>query len=114
AGWGAGGPARRRLAPVSRRRGGDRDAVADNDGVVADQNLLDDEAYDSLALEDVKRIGGAAQSCEERRESLGQAQEHARSLAWSAIACSSARNACSRWRSDGIRSRNCSIETSSS
>jgi hypothetical protein len=46
---------------------GERDAVADNDGVVADQNFLDDEAYDSLALEDVKRVGGAAQSCEERR-----------------------------------------------
>src|ERR1039457_5670930 len=55
---------------------GERDAVADNDGVVADQNFLDDEAHDSLALEDVKRVGGAAQSCEERRESLCQAQEH--------------------------------------
>lgn len=50
--------------------------MADNDGVVADQNLLDDEAHDSLALDDVKRIGGAAQSCEERRKGLCQAQEH--------------------------------------
>ena len=60
------------------RRGwrGDRDAVADSDGVVADQDVLDDETHDSLALDDIKRVGGTAQSGEERRESLGQAQEH--------------------------------------
>ena len=39
---------------------GERDAVSDDDGVVADQNFLDDQAHDSLALKDIKRIGGAA------------------------------------------------------
>jgi retron-type reverse transcriptase len=61
---------------IRRGRSGDRDAAADNDVIVANEDVLDDEAHDSLALHDVKRIGGAAQSCEERRESLCQAQEH--------------------------------------
>ena len=38
----------------------------------------------------------------------------ARSAAWSAIACSSARSVCSRWRSNGMRSRSCSSDSSSS
>ena len=38
----------------------------------------------------------------------------ARSVAWSAIACSSARRVCSRCRSSGIRSRSCSSDNSSS
>ena len=49
--------------------------MADNDGVVADEDVFDDEAYDSLPLRDVKRVGDAAQSAEKRREGLGQAQE---------------------------------------
>jgi hypothetical protein len=34
------------------------------------------------------------------------------SSAWSVIACNSARTDCSRWRSVGIRSRNCSMDMS--
>ena len=49
------------------------DAVPDDDRVVADEDVLDDEAYDSLALDDLKRVGGAAQTAQERRESLGKA-----------------------------------------
>ena len=33
--------------------------MADSDGVVADQNFLDHEPHDSLALEDIKRVGGS-------------------------------------------------------
>jgi hypothetical protein len=49
--------------------------MPDDDSVVADEDILDDEAHDSLPLNDIKRVGGAAQTAEERRESLGQAQE---------------------------------------
>jgi len=49
--------------------------MPDDDGVVADEDVLDDEAHDSLALNDVKGVGGAAQTAEERRESLGKAQK---------------------------------------
>jgi hypothetical protein len=49
--------------------------VSDDDAVVAYQNLLDDQTHDPLALHDVKRIGGAAQSAQEGREGLCQAQE---------------------------------------
>jgi hypothetical protein len=49
--------------------------VSDNDTVVAYKDLLDDKPHDPLALHDVKRIGGAAQSTKERREGLCQAQE---------------------------------------
>ena len=49
--------------------------MPDDDSIVADEDVLDDEAHDSLALNDIKRVGGAAQATEERRESLGQAQE---------------------------------------
>ena len=47
--------------------------MPDDDRVVANEDVLDDEAHDSLALNDVKRVGGAAQTAEERRESLGKA-----------------------------------------
>ena len=49
--------------------------MADDDAVVANEDVLDDEAYDALALDDVKCVGGTAQSGEERRESLGKAQK---------------------------------------
>jgi len=49
--------------------------VPDHDSVVAYQNLLDDKTHDALALDDIKRVRGAAQSGEERGESLCQAQE---------------------------------------
>ena len=53
----------------------DGDAMPDDDRVVADEDFLDDEAHDSLPLDDVKRVGGAAQTTEERRERLSKAQE---------------------------------------
>ena len=49
--------------------------MADSDGVVTDQNLLDHEPHNSLPLNDIERIGSAAQTGKERRESLCQAQE---------------------------------------
>ena len=49
--------------------------MADDDSVIANENVFDDEAHDSLALNDVERVGSAAQTAEERRESLGKAQE---------------------------------------
>ena len=49
--------------------------MPDDDVVVAYQNLLDDKTHDPLALHDFKRIGGATQSAQERREGLCQAQE---------------------------------------
>jgi hypothetical protein len=49
--------------------------MPDDDSVVADEDVLDDEAHDALALNDVKGVGGAAQTAEERRQSLGKAQK---------------------------------------
>ena len=49
--------------------------MPDDDSVITDEDVLDDEAHDALALNDIKRVGGAAQTAEERRESLGKAQE---------------------------------------
>src|SRR6266852_4929758 len=60
AGWGAVGPTRSRRAATGRGRRRNRNAVSDDDMVLAYQNLLDDKTHDSLALHDVKRIGGAA------------------------------------------------------
>ena len=34
--------------------------MADDDGVVADQDFLDHEPYDSLTLNDIECVGGAA------------------------------------------------------
>ena len=73
--WRAFGSARSGRAATGRGRRGNRNAMPNHDSVVADENVLDDQAHDALALDDVKRVGGAAQSGEERRESLGQAQE---------------------------------------
>src|SRR6266852_4750128 len=60
AGWGAVGPTRSWRAATGRGRRRNRNAVSDDDMVLAYQNLLDDKTHDSLALHDVKRIGGAA------------------------------------------------------
>ena len=49
--------------------------MANYDAVVADENVLDDEAHDALALDDVKRVRGTTQSGKKRCESLGKAQE---------------------------------------
>ena len=48
--------------------------MADHDRVVLDEDLLDDEAHDSLPLRDVERLGCCAQAREKRRQGLGQAQ----------------------------------------
>ena len=49
--------------------------MPDDDRVIADEDVLDDQAHDSLALDDVKRVGGAAQTAEERCERLGKGAE---------------------------------------
>src|SRR5208283_3350571 len=80
AGCGAVGPARSRRGAIRRGatcrgRRGNRNAVSDDDVVIAYQNLLDNQTHDPLALHYVKRIGAAAQSGQERGEGLCQAQE---------------------------------------
>jgi RNA-directed DNA polymerase len=79
-----------------RRTRGDGDAVANSDGVLTYQNVFDHEPDDSLALTDTKRLRGTAQAREECCDGFCQAQECFPTLAWSAIACSSARSVC--WR----------------
>ena len=61
---------------IVRRRWprGHRNAVADHDRVVVDEDFLDDEAHDSLPLHDVECLGRCAQAREKRRQGLGQAQ----------------------------------------
>jgi hypothetical protein len=49
--------------------------VANNDIIVADQDLLDDQTHDPLALDYIERMGAFAQSSEERRGRLCQLQE---------------------------------------
>src|SRR5450755_666071 len=68
-------PARRWRPAILRRHGRDGDAMADSDGVVTDQNLLDHEPHNSLPLNDIERVRSAAQTGKECRESLCQAQE---------------------------------------
>ena len=49
--------------------------MPDDDTVLTNEDVLDDETHDSLAFDDVKRVGGAAQPAEERREGFCKAQE---------------------------------------
>jgi hypothetical protein len=49
--------------------------MADDDTVIANENVLDDETHNSLTLDDVERVGGTAQATEERREGFCKAQE---------------------------------------
>lgn len=65
---------RRRGADPVGRSGWNGDAVADQDRVLADEHLLDDQAHDALALENVERVRGHAQPREKSRERLRQAQ----------------------------------------
>ena len=53
------GPAGNWRAAVRRGRQSDRNAMPDDDRVVADEDVLDDQPHDSLALIDVKRVGGS-------------------------------------------------------
>ena len=71
--WGAMRATGRWRATVRRRSQSDRNAMSDDDRVVANEDLLDYQAHDSLALQHVKRISGAAQAAKETRESLGKA-----------------------------------------
>src|SRR5260370_35987156 len=64
ASWGAVGPTRSRWAATGRGRRRNRNAVSDDDVVIADQHLFNDETHDSLTLHDIKRIGGAAEAAE--------------------------------------------------
>jgi hypothetical protein len=48
--------------------------MADHDGVLANQNLLDDQAHDALTLHDIKCVGILSKPGEKRCERLGQAQ----------------------------------------
>jgi len=47
--------------------------MPDDDRVLADQDFFDDEADDALAFENIKGVGSAVQSSEERREGFCQA-----------------------------------------
>ena len=46
--------------------------MANDDGVLADQHLLDEEANDALALGDVQCFGRRAQPCQEVGQGLGE------------------------------------------
>jgi RNA-directed DNA polymerase len=74
-GWHTVRPTRSRRATAGRGRRRNRNAVADNDIIVAYQNLLDDQTHDPLALDHVERIGVVAQTSQERRSRLCQVQE---------------------------------------
>ena len=56
----AGAPGDRRV--IGRRGRRDRDAVPNEDRVIADQNLLDDESDDSLPFQNVERVSAASRS----------------------------------------------------
>ncbi|MGH7084109.1 MAG: hypothetical protein ACREFS_15290 [Acetobacteraceae bacterium] len=49
--------------------------MPDDDGVVADQDFLDHETHDPLALLDVEPICGGARPGQESRQGLGEAQK---------------------------------------
>jgi hypothetical protein len=48
--------------------------VANGDGIVTDQNLLDQQAQDLLALPYIECLGSRAQLAAKRRQRLGQLQ----------------------------------------
>jgi RNA-directed DNA polymerase len=52
----------------------DRQRVANGDGIVTDQNLLDQQAQDLLALPYIECLGSRAQLAAKRRQRLGQLQ----------------------------------------
>ena len=54
-----------------RRRCNDRNAVSNDEGVIADQDVFDDEPHDSLPFHDIERVGRVSQSCQKSCESLG-------------------------------------------
>ena len=48
-----------------------RNAVSNDEGVIADQDVFDDEPHDSLPFHDIERVGRVSQSCQKSCESLG-------------------------------------------
>src|SRR2546422_1666216 len=52
-----------------------RNAVTNGDGIFAEQNVFNQESHDSLAFDDTKRFGSAAQASKECCEGFCQAQE---------------------------------------
>jgi RNA-directed DNA polymerase len=74
--WGTPGVPSGGWRAAGRGRCSDRNAVSNNEGVIADQNVLDDESHDSLPFHDIERVGRVSQSCQKSSESLRQAQEH--------------------------------------
>src|SRR6516225_4476199 len=68
-------PSRSRRVATGRGCRRNRNAVANNDIIVAYQDLLDDQTHDPLALDHVERIGVVAQTSQERRGRLCQVQE---------------------------------------
>jgi len=65
--------------------------MANRDIVVSHQTFFDQEAYDALTFSDIQRFSSTAQAPQECGEGLGQTQDAARSLTWSAIARNSVR-----------------------
>jgi hypothetical protein len=49
--------------------------VTNSDGIFTDQNFFNQESHDSLAFDDTKRFGGAAQASKECGKGFCQAQE---------------------------------------
>ena len=49
--------------------------MTNGDGIFANQNLFNQESYDSLAFRDTKGFRSAAQASQESREGFCQAQE---------------------------------------
>ncbi len=68
------GVSRGRWAASVRWPRGRRDAVTDNDRIIAYKDLLDDQPDDTLPFDYVKRVGGHAQPREERSERLREMQ----------------------------------------
>ena len=59
---------------VSRRSSRYGDRMADDDGVVIDENLFDEQSNDTLTLNNVQRLSRRVQSVHERRKCFGQSQ----------------------------------------
>src|SRR5437773_6688626 len=63
-------------SPVLGRTRRNRNAVTNGDGIVADQDVFNQQSHDFLAFNDTKRFRGAAQASKECCESFRQAQEY--------------------------------------
>ena len=48
--------------------------MTDENGLLVDEHLFDDEAYDPLALEDVQGVGRATEPRQKHGQRLGQTQ----------------------------------------